>query len=344
MKNLVTDILLLACFILLPSCIGGNNGNTTTGHTKEGENKQSDKASVAYDIESLMNAFWNETSYLRIDSMRLKVMSEMQAFGDLCSNTEFAAYNENISSEECAQMEKGSILLYYRKALEHVLEGIKEQQVEEGSIVMWQLYNMGYIVKTPTHCFGIDIFHKHATELVPYLDFLLITHEHSDHYTSALVSAMTKAGKAVYSNFVENEFKVTGTQKMKIVDDIEIETNIVDHNAKLRNFVVSYQINCGKASGNCVILHIGDCFNADQLKPTENIDIFIPHLAVGLDMPKAVERVKPEIVLMSHIMELGHPVNKWRWSYEYGVARCKELTHKKVYLPVWGEKITYKKP
>ncbi len=306
-------------------------------------NKNGDEA-MDYKMEALINTLWHETSCLQLDTIRLKAMSEMQVFGDSCSHTEFAAYHENTNAEECAKMKEGSILYYYDKALEHVLKEIPEQEVDEGTIVMWQLYNMGYIVKTPSHCFGIDIFHKNATELVPYLDFLLITHEHSDHYAPSLIPAMTKAGKAVYSNFVENEFKITGTQNMKVMDDIEIETNIVDHNTKLRSFVVSYQIDCGKASGNCVIMHIGDCFNADQLQPTKDVDIFIPHLAVGLDMPKAIENVKPEVVLMSHIMELGHPVDKWRWSYEYGVARCKELAHKKVYLPVWGEKVIYKKP
>lgn len=62
-----------------------------------------------------------------------------------------------------------------------------------------------------------------------------------------------------------------------------------------------------------------------------------------MDMAAAVSKIKPEMVLMSHILELDHPVTKWRWSYQYGVARCQELAHDKVYLPVWGEKINYKK-
>ena len=60
-------------------------------------------------------------------------------------------------------------------------------------------------------------------------------------------------------------------------------------------------------------------------------------------MAAAVSKIKPEMVLMSHILELDHPVTNWRWSYQYGVARCQELAHDKVYLPVWGEKINYKK-
>ena len=73
------------------------------------------------------------------------------------------------------------------------------------------------------------------------------------------------------------------------------------------------------------------------------VDVFIPHLAVGLDMAAAVKKIAPKEVLMSHILELGHAITKWRWSYEYGINECEKLQREGVYLPVWGEKLVMKR-
>ena len=330
------------CFFLLSCCLVACSGNGTVSDKVKKETTEEQENTDRYTVEALMNAFWTETSYLKFDKRRLEIMDYMQEYADLCSNTAFKAYYA-AESEEAARMEEGSILLYHRKALEKVLEELPKAEVLEGEVVLWQVYNMGYVVKTPSHCFGIDVKHKDAAKLAPYLDFLLITHAHEDHYTTDLTEAMMALGKPVYSNFVENEYKVTGKKTIQLVDDIEMEVDITDHNATLLNFVVTYQIDCGADTGHCVIFHVGDSYNHKQLNPSKKVNIFIPHLAVGMDMAAAVSKIKPEMVLMSHILELDHPVTKWRWSYQYGVARCQELAHDKVYLPVWGEKINYKK-
>lgn len=291
--------------------------------------------------DGLIDILWNQTSYLEIDQKRFDAMVEMQKYADQCSDTLYKDYYESDDAQECARNESAGILRFYKKAIDKVVNEVANQDVPEGTVRLWQLYNMGYVVKTATDCFGIDIKHKYGELLAPYLKFLLITHNHSDHNTALLKEAMAKSGKPVYSNFMDNGYKIKGKEKI-VIGDIEIETDIVDHNNTLRNFVVTYQIDCGKKANNCVILHTGDACNVAQINPTKQVNIFIPHLAVGLDMFKTVEKVNPEIVLMSHILELGHAVDKWRWSYEYGVDRCKELNRDKVYLSVWGESVIYK--
>lgn len=34
-----------------------------------------------------------------------------------------------------------------------------------------------------------------------------------------------------------------------------------------------------------------------------------------------------------HLLELGHAITKWRWSYEYGINECVKLQLPGVYLP-----------
>lgn len=352
--NLWMSLLLLCCMtVTIQACGGSDDSSEEPGkEVNGGDDNQENPGTtdeVGFDVESIINTFWNKTSYTLRDSKRVLAMDRMQAFADFCENTEFKKYMACEESQEAA-MENGSILLFYRKSLDKVLEEVKTEKVAEGKVVMWQLYNMGYVVKTPTHTFGIDLKHKYATRFVPYIEFLLVTHQHDDHYGQDLLDAMANAGKPVYSNFVDNAYKITGAGTVQLTGDLKAEVAIVDHNkTDLKNFVVTYRIDCGADTKNCVVYHVGDACDEGQLNPTLPVDVFIPHLANNLDMPKAVKAIKPEVVLLSHILEMEHPTTWYRWSYQYGIKCCEELEqdaelkYEKAYLPVWGEKITYSK-
>ena len=67
--------------------------------------------------------------------------------------------------DKIADMEHDGVLYFYRKAFDKVCREVKSTKVSEGTIVLWNLYNMGYVVKTPTQTFGIDLFHKHIGEI-----------------------------------------------------------------------------------------------------------------------------------------------------------------------------------
>ena len=96
------------------------------------------------------------------------------------------------------------IIYFYRSAFDRVMDGIKNSKVENGTAAIWLLYNMGYVVKTPSGCFAIDISHRWAKELAPYIDFLCVTHKHSDHYNNDLIQAMFDLGKPVLSNYLKD--------------------------------------------------------------------------------------------------------------------------------------------
>ena len=78
-------------------------------------------------------------------------------------------------------MEMEGAYYFYRQAFNKVRKEVKSTKVAPGTVVIWNVYNMGYVVKTPTQTFGIDVVHKHIKELAPALDFVLITHKHHDH-------------------------------------------------------------------------------------------------------------------------------------------------------------------
>lgn len=301
-------------------------------------------SSWAQDADELANIMWYKTSYKELTPERRLAMAAMQKYADSFTHTYFKEYlGTTKGTEKEKSIESWGLMRFYNLALEKLLKEIPETKVKKGEVVMWQLYNMGYVVKTEKQCFGIDLYHKHAELLAPMIDFLLITHRHGDHFSRNLVMEMERQGKAVYSNFWGRRHRVK-TGDVITIGDISIKVTTVDHNATLKNFVNTYEVNCyDKQSDDYVIFFSGDAYNHEQLNPSGKIDLFVPHLAVGLNMPKAIEKINPTEVLMSHILELGHSITQWRWSYEYGINECEKLKRKGVYLPVWGEKIVLKR-
>jgi hypothetical protein len=271
-------------------------------------------------------------------------MAEMQTYVETFTHTLFSEYlKAPANSNKVEGIEQWGLMKFYNMALDKLLAEIPATKVRKGEVVVWQLYNMGYVVKTQTQCFGIDLYHKYAEKLAPMIDFLLITHNHGDHQWKPLIAELERQGKAVYSNFLENGHKVTTGDELTI-GNISIKVTTVDHNKTLTNFVNTYEVNCYAKKGKpYVMFFTGDAHNYEQLNPSGKVDVFIPHLAVGLNMAEAVKKINPKEVLMSHILELGHAINKWRWSYEYGINECEKLQREGVYLPVWGEMIVLKR-
>ncbi|MBP3531724.1 MAG: MBL fold metallo-hydrolase [Thermoguttaceae bacterium] len=282
----------------------------------------------------------SETSGPKWSDERLKAALTIQRSVDRLEAKDFNDYFNGSPENAARWIAERGVLRFLDAGFDKILREVPTTEVAEGTVVFWQIYNMGYVVKTPTQTFAIDVRHRRAPELEPLVDFTLITHNHGDHFTRSFIQAMEAAGKPVVSNFLDNRWKTGPNGGEYEFGDAKIRVNLVDHNAKLRRFVSTYEIDCGAATGNRVVYHVGDACNFAQLTPEKPVDVFIPHLAVGLDVPKCVkETLKPKLTLLSHILELAHDIDKWRWSYKYGLGICAKCASDSVLLPVWGEKI-----
>lgn len=294
------------------------------------------------DIDNIMTRLLDQTDCTNPDDTRMALIGDVQEFCDACSKAYYDTYYATATTMESNKLAENTILHYYRGALDRVLDELTYTVVPQGKLIMWHLYNMGYVVKTPSHTFGIDIKHKNASELVPYLDFLLITHKHVDHYSDELNSAMRMAGKPVYSNFVENEYMITAKRNIKVVDDIEMAVGLGDHSATQRNFCVCYQVDCGADTGHKTIYHVGDTYNATQLAKTRPIDIFIVHSGINMNFTQAMNKIAPTYTLLSHVDELSHAIDNYRWPYDKAFNRADQLEGSTIpYIPVWGERIEF---
>lgn len=342
-------VLLLFIFTLFCSCGKSEKdlvapplpgGETLTEQQKEGQ--------------ALAEMLWTTTPLQSqpLAEERSGVLERLQTLADKCSSVYFDNYLKGIDQTAENQEKHDVLLSYYRYAFDKVLDGIRNERVENGTACIWMLYNMGYVVKTPSGCFGIDIMHRWAEKLVPYLDFLCITHNHQDHYDKKLVETMLEAGKPVLSNYVAGGKEYTSEIPAGYtIKNFSIRTSITDHNnLGLSDFVTVFCINCGNDSGNFTLMHTGDSNykTAQYTNILGRVNVLIPRYAPNALTENNIigeknGQTSPDYVLLSHILELTHAsVEESRWSLPMALERASKINCKQTYVPMWGEKLVWK--
>lgn len=278
-----------------------------------------------------------------ITPKRMEAMEITQRMINTFLPADWRTYRNITDAAELAKAENEGVPYFISQAVNKVCREVKKTKVKQGTVAVWLLYNMGYIVKTPTSVFALDIHTKDVDKIADLVDFVMITHRHGDHCNGKFLRAMTARGKAVYAAFdIEgvNVTKVTHKGEFQ-VGDVHVRTTIGDHNKKLRKFVTAYEIDCGANTAHTVIYHTGDSNNYKQLNPQKQVDIFMPHMAVGLNIPKALDKIKPYHIFISHNQELGHGIRKWRWTFHDALKLKAKLNHDHIWIPCWGERVIY---
>ena len=268
---------------------------------------------------------------------RWKKTALLDKCGSQISNDTWNLYRSHWINNpaEAANMEGSNPILYYlRGAVDKSVSEIRAAKVKRGAII-WKLYNMGYIIKTKDACFGIDLNQPGSEKLVDLLDFVIASHIHSDHHNIALLNAMVMAGKPVYSPFYTKGTLISSTREFTF-GELNVRFTM---NKQADVPVIVSQINCGPAANNYTIYHIADSRSLADLNPDRHVNLFILHIENAIDVFEAVARVKPDITVYDHAMELGHAVDKWRWSYEFTCNKIKDLPHASSWVLTWGEKL-----
>lgn len=262
----------------------------------------------------------------------------------------YLSYNE----VKAVETEKNTpILSMYRYAYDKVMSEVSNTTVEQGSTIIWLLYNMGIIVKTPSVCFGIDINHRLAKDMEPILDFLAVTHAHNDHKDDELNARMVAANKPVISNFYSGSPKYMSKSSSSFdIKGVNIRMCMGDHDNNLKNYTSSFRIKCGAESGHFDILHCGDnAYNVDQLQYVLGGEPSIVVLRYGNPAEKNIlgtsnTKVNPKYLLFSHLIELRHNIGSSpaRATIQGAIGNIhKHMTYPSTkVLPFWGEKLIWK--
>lgn len=298
--------------------------------------------------EAVIDSLWSYTTPLEISAIRMNLFNRIQGYADSYSNTAFKSLLTSNSERYLLTVKNNNLLIMYDKAFDKILNSLRTNKPKGGEVYVWQLYNMGYIIQTPSSAFGIDIYHYRAQELAPYLDFICSTHTHSDHKWLPLMDKMYQLGKPVLSNYYqpESNYKYTSLSVENYnIGSCNIHSCITRHNNGSTNVPVTvFQIDCGPESGGFVIVHSGDSnFTVEEYNITKRVDLYIPRYAqTPLAENKAISLLTPTYTLLSHILELGHKdISDSRWPLSYGIERMKGLDCKQSYMPFWGEKLIF---
>ena len=278
-----------------------------------------------------------------ITPKRLEAMEITQSVINRFEREDWSDYRNESDPLKVAALEQTGVPYFLRQSFEKVCKEVRTTKVKEGTVAVWLLYNMGYIVKTPTTTFGIDLYSKYTDRLLDMIDFGMITHPHSDHNHIAFTKGMEKRNKPILA-----AFDIKNVEEMRVEDggeytfgDVRVRVTLGDHNKKAIKYVASYEIDCGPRTDNIVIYHTGDTNNYTQLNPEKPVDIFIPHIRVGLNIPAAIKKFQPKHIFMSHIQELGHRITKWRWTFHDALRLKEKWQHDHFWIPCWGERIIY---
>lgn len=212
---------------------------------------------------------------------------------------------------------------------------------------VWSIYNMGYLVKTRESLFAIDLVHRRGLELARELDFLLVTHNHGDHCDQRLYRDLNRAHRTVVSNFLDNygacdrrQNRVGGytrAEKVFRFKDVEVRTSLVDHNRYLIDYTTAFEIRVG----DWTMYHTGDCGRDGKLRTVwgpPDLWTFFP--GCGVNVKKAVERVRPKKLVFGHLWELGHTTGRLTTPLIRAAHKKAVSAGRTPHVALWGERIS----
>lgn len=295
---------------------------------------------------------FRKTSPFLLDKKRDSLLRVFETYSDPYSDKPFKEYLSQPDDVAAVLEQREPILYAYRESFDKVLNEVKTVKVKKGTAVVWLLYNMGFVVKTPSGCFGIDVDHRLAYQLEPYLDFLIVTHNHGDHANVKLMEAMHKKGKPILSNFYQASEKYYSTIASQFkIGEFTITTDISDHlrSENLANFVKLFRIDCGRSAGNFSILHCGDSgFLPERFKNVEGpVDMAVFRWGAPREndvIGTGEGQIQPKYVLLSHLIELRHkPYPRGQASITQTLKHLPNVKCEHTILPFWGERMTWKK-
>lgn len=276
---------------------------------------------------------------------RRQRMALIQKACDGLSPSDYGAYAGawDARDDRADRMEETNpALRYLRAATLQAMADVRRTRVRRG-LAVWHLYNMGYVFKTPTSCFGIDLAGRDVQRLAADLDFLLVSHEHSDHYSAPLIKAMIGRQRPVITRWFQGTTIVNQAAEYRF-GDVHVRIDIGDHHreqANQQNNMLMFEVDGGAPANHAVVYHSGDGNNFEKMRPVKPVDVFIVHVQVGMPVAAAVRHLKPKMTLVSHVLELAHsplPPQAWRWSYEYAFDVIRDLPETEATVLTWGER------
>jgi hypothetical protein len=235
---------------------------------------------------------------------------------------------------------------FYTFMIKKALQEIKTENVTEGATI-WQIYNHGFVVKTSSSTFGVDLYDyfnlKEFLELTDLIDVYFITHQHGDHYSSGLITGMKNLGKPVVgpSDFSQATIKMAAGEH-QIIAGLKVTAHDGLHSVPVRQYeIVTLE--------GLKFLHTGDNQTSETLPKVVDIDVMLLNAWINESgvtswiegVRIAINKMKPKVTLPGHILELGHLYSYNAVPYRDPIASDNGSLASEYYVLAWGERYHY---
>ena len=268
-----------------------------------------------------------------------------------------------------------STLVFLRDRMQRTIEEIEHWEVREGARI-WRLYNMGFVVRTPSASLGMDlvggwrlesdegleyygICEEWIARLAGQLDVLTISHCHQDHMDPLLRDLLFERGipvlvpPGVYEELVDQPLlhrpdrghELTALHRHNDLSagkarEIEYIAYPGHQGAEIPNNMYLFQTRQG-----ATILHTGDQSGdldwewIDAIGDYHRVDVLIANCWTT-DMARLVRGVRPGLVVTGHETEMSHgPDHREAYWRSFELFRGK-LDPPSLVL-CWGEGASY---
>ena len=264
-----------------------------------------------------------------------------------------------------------STLAFLRERMQRTIEEIEHWEVREGARI-WRLYNMGFVVRTPSATLGMDlvggwrlesdegleyygISEEWISRLADQLDVLTISHAHQDHMDPLLRDLLFERGMPVvvapgiYEEFVDQPLlhrpdrgrEPAALHSFNIPAAKDGGVAYPGHQgAEIPNNV--YLVRTGESP---TILHTGDQSGdldwewIDGIGDCHHVDVLIANCWTT-DMARLIRGVRPGLVITGHETEMSHgPDHREAYWRSFELFRGRHDPPSLVLC--WGEGVSY---
>ena len=262
---------------------------------------------------------------------------------------------------------RGEVGRFYQRFMARALDEI-DRPIRGGQLRVWQMYNMGYVVKTKGLCVAFDLHPgvkmcpplsgRQLRRLARRLDVAVVSHPHYDHQYRGFVRRMLQEGKTVVlpgrpepggdpPNVVRSRDCRLATRR---VGPVGLRAYAGWQRGFIRNFVHVIQIDGYRIAHTGDNTRVGIC---EELVGEDGLDLALVNCWAGYN--HLVRRARPRLILPGHVNELGHIVSM-RCDYGF-TLRDLARQHLRPYDPSdntgqgtacavlsWGEGLTVPQP
>ncbi len=262
---------------------------------------------------------------------------------------------------------------FYRQRMERAVSNIEKTEVTEG-LRVWKLYNLGFLLRSPSVSFAFDIVPgpplKSAPDfqlskewmhrLVSQSDALFISHEHDDHANPEVARLFLDAGKPViapeglWTEVPDLASRLTYPRRS--VDQVHW---IPIQKGKRGLKVIAFPGHQGTAPVNNVhlvttpegicVMQTGDQSGAEgpgsdfdwitQIGRNHKVAILLPN-CWGNALDRTLHGINPELVVTGHENEMAHAVDH-REDYTQTYNRLFGSKYPAIVM-AWGESYLYR--